>query len=111
MDHIQGLILEAEKEKQWLKKQNAEYEERIEDLTWSEQLYKNSNIKLMDELEKETEKVEKLTSEMKRKQQGNDLTTIINIVQKQLSNQVNQNLSNQSKTLPICKRKVLLMQK
>ena len=111
MDHIQGLILENEEEKQWLKKQNAEYQERIEDLTWSEQLYKNSNIKLMDELEKETEKVEKLTSEMKRKQQGNDLTTIINIVQKQLSNQVNQNLSNQSKTLPICKRKVLLMQK
>ena len=35
-----------------LKKQNEEYQEKIEELSWSENLYKQANNKLLDALDK-----------------------------------------------------------
>ena len=72
LDHIQGMILESEEEISMLKKQKEEYEEKIEELVWSEQLLKKANNQLLDALDKEAEKVEQLTAQVNKLQQGNN---------------------------------------
>ena len=72
MDYIQGMILESEEEISMLKKQKEEYEEKIEELVWSEQLLKKANNQLLDALDKEAEKVEQLTAQVNKLQQGNN---------------------------------------
>ena len=79
MDLIQGLILEAEDNIAVLKHQNQKYEEKIEELEWSEKLLKKANNTLFDELDKETEKVQQLTATIENMQQGNNaIITIFN---------------------------------